>query len=307
MGLTVLNGEGAAMRVGMIGIGGIGGGIAASLLAKGHQVDGYDRDAKRLAAFADGGGHACASAAEAAAHAEIVFACLPSAAASMETARIVAEAPNVRHYVELSTLGRDTIGEIAAIMEGAGKGFLDCPISGGPHIARAGQLSAVIAGNPESVAAARPAIEAFATRIFVVGDTPGLAQVCKIVNNILSVTAFVASCEAISIGVKAGADAAAMIDFINVSTGRNSATLEKFPRAILPRTFDYGGPLTIGQKDLALFLDLARETKVPSTVGSTVANMFNILARELGPDADYSNIYRVFEKWAGLPDTPRQD
>lgn len=284
------------MRIGMIGIGGMGGGIAAALIARGHQVDGYDRDPKRLSAFAADGGTACGSAAQAMAQAQIVFACLPSAAASLETARIVADAGGVRHYIELSTLGRDTIGEIAAIMGAAGIGFLDCPVSGGPHIARAGQLSAVIAGHPDSVAAARPAIEAFATRIFVVGDTPGLAQVCKIVNNILSVTAFVASCEAISIGVKAGADAAAMIDFINVSTGRNSATLEKIPQRVLPRTF--GGHIETGVKDLSLYIEESQGLQTPIWMAKEALGVFRE-AIENGYDRELLRVIEYMEALAG--------
>ncbi len=288
------------MHVAVIGLGGMGSGIAASLLRGGHDVVGYDRSGDRCTAFATDGGKVAGSAAEAAGRAELVFACLPSAAASIDTARAIAAAGGPRHYVELSTLGRETIGEIAAILSAAEISFCDAPVSGGPPIARAGQLSAVMSGPAETVEFARPAMESFAQNIFVVGEKPGLAQVCKLVNNMLSITAFVATCEAITIGAKAGADAAAMIDFINVSTGRNSATSEKFPRAILPRTFTYGGPLSIGQKDLSLFLDLAREMETPSLVGSNVANVFNVVAAELGRDVDYSNMIRVFEAWAGF-------
>ncbi len=288
------------MRVAVVGLGGIGGGVAGSLLRGGHDVIGYDRSAERNDLFVAAGGTVAAGASEAARQSELVFACLPSAAASLETSRHVAAAGGARHYIELSTLGRETIAEIAAVMEEAGIGFADAPVSGGPPIARAGHMSTVMSGSGETIAFARPAIESFATKIFVVGDKPGLAQVCKLVNNMLSIAAFVTTCEAITVGVKAGADPAAMIDFINVSTGRNSATLEKFPRAILPGTFADGGPLSIGQKDLGLFLELAREMKAPTLVGSTVANLFEVVAAEIGPDADYSNMIRVFEAWAGV-------
>ena len=289
------------MRIGMIGLGALGSGIAASMVAKGHDLFGFDTDAERLTAFSGDGGLACGGIDQVASSSEIVFSCLPSVAASEDVARQLVHAPNVRRYVELSTLGRNAVEGIAGRMAAAGIGFLDCPVSGSTHAAREGRLSAVMAGPADMVEAARPVVEAFTQRIFVVGETPGLAQVVKIINNILSVTAFVASCEAISLGVKAGADMDALLDFINVSTGRNSATADKFPRAILPGTYDYGGPMNVGIKDVGLFQSLAQEMKVPTVMGSTVANLFTILSREMEPGADYSRIYQVFEQWADIP------
>ncbi|MER2634285.1 MAG: NAD(P)-dependent oxidoreductase, partial [Rhizobiaceae bacterium] len=205
----------------------------------------------------------------------------------------------VRIHVEMSTLGKEAMETIAGEVGAKGVGFLDAPISGGPGRAREGALTAIVAGDPQARAFARPVLDKLARNVFEVGDAPGQAQVVKLVNNMLSITAFVASCEAISVGVKAGLDARTMIDVINASTGRNSATVDKFPAAILPRKFQYGGPLSIGVKDSQLFLDLARSAHMPAFVGSTVANLFAMIAEQLGPEQDYSNTIKVFEAWGG--------
>lgn len=290
------------MKIGIIGLGGMGGGMASRLLGLGQDVCGFDPGADQARAFAAAGGRSVGSAREVAEQAEIVIACLPSQAASFATAfgeEGVAGASAIRTYVEMSTLGKEAMETIAAELKASGVAFLDCPISGGPRRAKEGTLTAILAGDPHVRKTALPVLRMLAEHVFEVGDIAGQAQVVKLVNNMLSITAFVASCEAISIGVKAGLDARTMIDVINVSTGRNSATVDKFPAAILPRNFKYGGPLSIGVKDIELFLKLARQERMPAFVGSTVANLFGLIAEQLGPEADYSNTIKVFEAWGG--------
>lgn len=290
------------MKIGIIGLGGMGGGMATRLLGLGQAVVGYDISPERLQAFAAAGGEPATSAREVADRAELVLACLPSQEVSFATAfgpGGVAGGKAIRSYAEMSTLGKEAMEKIAAEMDAAGIGFLDAPISGGPKRAEEGALTVILAGRPDTRAAAMETLRMLSQHIFEVGDVPGQAQVVKLVNNMLSITAFMASCEAISIGVKAGLDARTMIDVINVSTGRNSATVDKFPAAILPRSFKYGGPLSIGVKDTELFLKLARSTHMPAFVGSTVANLFALVAEQLGPETDYSNAIKVFEAWGG--------
>lgn len=290
------------MKIGIIGLGGMGSGMAKRLLGLGQNVVGFDTDTRQMQAFEAAGGIPLGSARAIADEAELVMACLPSEEASFSTAfgeNGVAGGAAVGTYVEMSTLGNAAMETIADKMSAAGIGFLDCPISGGPRRAQEGKLTAILAGEPHARQAALPTLRMLAEHVFEVSDVPGRAQVVKLVNNMLSITAFLASCEAISIGVKAGLDARTMIDVINVSTGRNSATVDKFPGAILPRTFKYGGPLSIGVKDIELFLKLARGTKMPAFIGSTVANLFGLVAEQLGPESDYSNTIRLFEAWGG--------
>ena len=120
----------------------------------------------------------------------------------------------------------------------------------------------------EAVAAVRPQLEAIAGRLFDVGNEPGLAQVCKLVNNAISAAGMIAACEATVLGVKAGLDAGTMLDAINAGSGRNAATLDKFPKSILTGTFDYGGPLGLMLKDLGLFIEEAQAHGVRSLLAA---------------------------------------
>ena len=288
------------MDIGMIGLGHMGGAMAQRMMEQGHAVVGFDTAPDACARFQAAGGAVAESPRAVADRAEIVFACLPGKAASFDTAfgdRGIVHGRVVKIYVEMSTLGRAAVATIADNLSGSGIGFLDAPISGGPKGAQAGTLTAIVAGAESEIAAARGPLGTVASNIFVVGDMPGMAQVCKLVNNILSITAMVTSCEAIAMGVKAGLDARTMIDVINVSTGRNSATMDKFPKAILPRTFDYGGPLSIGVKDIDLYLELARDTRMPAIMGFGVSGLFNHIVARLGADSDYSTMIKVFEEW----------
>ncbi|MCB1342370.1 MAG: NAD(P)-dependent oxidoreductase [Pseudooceanicola sp.] len=286
--------------IGMLGLGSMGGAMARRMLAQGLEVVGYDPGAAACARLAEAGGVVAAGAQEVADRADIVLACLPSKAASLDCAEAALQGTALELYVEMSTLGRAPLLALDEMFRAAGKGFVDCPISGGPKAADIGGLTAIVSGRPEEIARLETVFAALMGNRFVVGDTPGMAQVCKLVNNILSVTAMVTTCEAISMGVKAGLDAKTMIDVINVSTGRNSATLDKFPKAILPRTFDYGGPLSVGEKDVELYLELARDTGMPAFIGANVANLFHHLTAQLGETVDYARIITVWEAWGGI-------
>src|SRR5438309_10206442 len=100
-------------------------------------------------------------------------------------------------------------------------------------------------------------------RVFYIGERPGMGQTMKLANNLLSATAMAISCEAMVMGVKAGLDPKVMVDVINAGSGRNSATQEKFPRSILPRTFDYGFATGLMYKDVKLCLEEAQALDVP--------------------------------------------
>jgi 3-hydroxyisobutyrate dehydrogenase-like beta-hydroxyacid dehydrogenase len=266
-------------------------------------VVGFDVSETACARLEAAGGSCAVSPREVADRTQIVLACLPSKTVCMETAfgeNGAVHGKALELYVEMSTLGRAPLLALNEGFRAAGMGLVDCPISGGPAAAEEGRLTAIVAGGEAQIARLAPIFDALVTNRFTVGGEPGMAQVCKLVNNILSITAMVTTCEAVSMAVKAGLDATTVIDVINVSTGRNSATMDKFPKAILPRTFDYGGPLTVGEKDVELYLELARDTGMPAFIGANVANLFHHLTAQLGEEADYSRIINVWEQWGGI-------
>ena len=101
-------------------------------------------------------------------------------------------------------------------------------------------------------------------------------------------------------GVKAGLDARVLIDIINASSGRNSATQDKFPRAVLPRTFDFGFATALSYKDVRLCVEEAEAMGVPMVVGSAVRQMLAVTKALFGADSDFTNVARLLEEWAGV-------
>jgi len=135
---------------------------------------------------------------------------------------------------------------------------------------------------------------------FYVGDKPGLAQIAKLANNLLAAAALVVSSEAVAMGVKAGLDARVLIDIINAGSGRNSATQDKFPRSILPRTFDFGFATGLSYKDVRLCVDESEALGVPMVAGAAVRQMLAITQARFGADSDFTMIAKVVEEWAGV-------
>jgi 3-hydroxyisobutyrate dehydrogenase-like beta-hydroxyacid dehydrogenase len=137
-------------------------------------------------------------------------------------------------------------------------------------------------------------------KTFFVGEKPGLAQIAKLANNLLAAAALVVSSEAMAMGVKAGLDAKVLIDIINAGSGRNSATQDKFPRSILPGTFDFGFATGLSYKDVRLCVDEAEALGVPMVVGAAVRQMLAVTNARFGADSDFTCIAKVLEEWAGV-------
>lgn len=289
------------MKIGFLGLGQMGGAIAERLAAADHDLavfDPNDSAAERLIALGATRGE---SPYATAIGRDIVFACLPNPEVSKGVVRgptgIAAAAPKM--YVEMSTIGSPTINIIASELP-ENTAFLDAPVSGGPRAANAGTLTTMVGGDPDVFARAEPILRIVAQNVYHMGTSPGQGQVAKLANNMISAAGMVASFEAVVMGVKAGLDPDTLIDLINHSTGRCGATLDKFPAAILPRTFDYGGKLGTMYKDVMLCLEEFRARDVPHH-GSAAAAQIWFQGMAAGwEDDDYSSLIRLIEGWAGV-------
>ena len=137
-------------------------------------------------------------------------------------------------------------------------------------------------------------------KVFYVGDRPGQGQIMKLANNLLAAAAIVLSSEAVTMGVKAGLKPSQMCEIINSGSGRNSATQDKFPRAVIPRSFDFGFATGLSYKDVRLCLQEADELGVPMVAGAAVLQMLAVTKARFGADSDFTSIARVVEEWAGV-------
>lgn len=287
-----------------LGLGAMGAPMATRLVEAGFPTTVYDASAAAMAGLARKGATAAASAREAAEGASVVFACLPTPKICLDVATGPDGAGSALArgsvYVEMSTVGSDVLEQIAGSLEARGCLTIDAPVSGGPRGANAGTLSMIAAGPEAAFGVADEALRAITGHVFRVGDKPGMAQVAKLANNMISAAGMASAFEAVAMAVKAGLDAHTLIDVINASTGRNSATLDKFPASVLPRSFDYGGKLEIMYKDVQLCMEEARRRHVPMWVGSSVYQLwFHAMTQGRGQD-DYTTLGQMVEGWAGV-------
>jgi len=285
-------------RIGFIGVGRMGSGMVGRLLAAGHAVTVHDPNGAALAAAVGKGACAAGSAAEVAAAAPIVMASVPTLAIARATAAALAGAPGLEVFVDLSTSGPQAAQAIAAQLGARGVAAVDAPVSGGVTGAASGKLAIMASGPAAAVQRVRPLLAELG-RVFVVGERPGLGQTVKLANNLMSAASLAIAAEALAMGAKAGVDPAVMLEILNASSGRNSATQDKIPRHVLNRRFDFGFANALSFKDVRLCLDEAEALGVPMVVGAAVRQMLSITHNVCGPDADCTEMVRVVEQWAG--------
>jgi len=227
------------------------------------------------------------------------MASLPSLQASRDVASDVADGSRVRRFVDFSTVGRRTAIEVHDLLAARGIVAIDSPVSGGVGGAEKGTLAVMVSAPRAEFELLMPVYETIG-RPFYLGDKPGSAQTMKLVNNLLAATGLIATCEAVAMGVKAGLDAAVMIEVLNAGSGATHASRDKFPRSILPRTFDYGFATGLMVKDVRLYLDEAKTLGVSMEVAEAVAHLWEVVVDELGPESDFTAAIKPIEQAAGV-------
>jgi len=293
--------------IGFIGLGRMGSGMALRLCAAGVPLIVHDISADAIAALVDAGAQAAESARAVADIAEIVMVSLPMPDIVHEVllgSGSVAEGRAVKIVVDLSTSGPVMAKRLAAGLAAHGIASFDAPVSGGLKGAREGTLS-LMASGPQAQWPAVEAVLGHFGKSFYMGETPGAGQTMKLVNNLLGAVAIAVTAEGMTMGIKAGLDPARMIEVLNQSTGVNSATRDKWPRAVLPRTFDFGFAAALSHKDMKLCVEEAEALGVHLALGTHVRDLLARTLQEVGSDADFTAMTKVVEADAGLdPERP---
>jgi 3-hydroxyisobutyrate dehydrogenase-like beta-hydroxyacid dehydrogenase len=290
------------VEIGFIGLGNMGFPMARRLVQANHDVIAFDTSSSALERAVALGAHAAASSKEVADRAETVMASLPSPVASLEVATGasgVIEGSRVKRYVDLSTVGSRTAVRIHDQLGERNIVAIDSPVSGGVGGAEKGALAVMVSGPRNEFDAIRTTLETIG-RPFYIGEKPGAAQTMKLANNILAANVLVATSEVVVMGVKSGLDPAVMIEVLNAGSGATSASRDKFPRAILPRTFDYGFATGLMVKDVRLYLDEAKALGVPVDVAEAICRLWEVAARDEGADSDFTAVIKPLEKAAGV-------
>ena len=290
------------MDIGFIGLGNMGAPMARRLIEAGHRVIVYDTRQEATGNLAKCGAIAARSPAEVGDAAETVMASLPTPDIVLKVAAGadgVIEGKRVRHFVDLSTTGAVMAQRVFKLLAARHIVQIDSPVSGGVRGAEKGTLAVMASGPRADVEAIAPVLQVMG-KVFFVSERPGAGQTMKLVNNVLSATAMAATSEAMVMGTKAGLDPHLMLDVINAGTGRNTATEDKFAKAILPGKFDLGFTAGLMMKDVNLFLAERETLGVPTQVIDAVARLLQLTCDELGPDADITAVIQPLEKRAGI-------
>jgi 3-hydroxyisobutyrate dehydrogenase-like beta-hydroxyacid dehydrogenase len=289
-------------HVGFIGLGRMGVPMASNLMKAGYALTVCDINKQAVDSLASKGARPAASPAAVASEVDTVLLSLPTPAIVREVTLGrdgVASGTKVKTVIDLSTTGATVAREIAEALAKKGMTAVDSPVSGGVAGAAKATLAVMVACARPLYTELEPMLKHIG-RVFHVGERPGMGQTMKLCNNLLSATAVAATSEAVVFGVKAGLDPAVMIDVINAGSGRNTASQDKFPRSILPRSFDFGFAMGLMYKDVKLCLEEAEAAGVEMRIASAVRALWQLANDELGPDKDFTELIRVLERRAGV-------
>ncbi len=301
------------MRVGVIGLGSMGIGVALSLVRAGHAVFGCDvREAAR-AELADAGGTGVASPAALPADLEALVLLVVNAAQVEQVlfgpegyvTGCAARLPAGAVVLCAVTMAPEAARAFAARLEGLGLLALDAPVSGGPVRAREGALSVMASGPPAAFAAAGPVLAAIAQKVWQLGDAAGVGSTVKMVNQLLAGVHIAVAAEALALGIRAGADPNTLFEVISASAGSSWMWQNRVPH-ILAGDDTPLSAVNIFVKDLGIVLDQARALTFPLPLAAAAHQIFLAAAASGHGGRDDAFVIRVWQALTGI-DLPHGD
>jgi len=289
-------------RVGFVGLGIMGTGMARNLLRAGFEVRVWNRTASRMQPLVDEGAAAANSPADAARESEVTIVCVSD---TPDVEAVILGDDGVIHgaspdslVIDTSTISPDATRSIASALAARGIRMLDAPISGGSEGAARGTLSIMIGGAAEDVERAMPLFEAMGKTITHVGDQ-GAGQMAKLVNQVLVVGNTLAMCEALLLAQAGGIDLQKVIAAVSPGAGGSWMFINRAPQ-IIARDWRPGFTIDLQQKDVRLVLQAADQLGVPLPSTSQIFQMYRTLqSRGLGAEGNHALI-KAFEHLAGL-------
>ncbi len=289
------------MKLGFIGLGNVGGKLAATLQRNGFDLTVRDLDSDLGAPFVEKGARWAESPRELAESVDLVITCLPSPAAVSEVMEakdgILSGLAAGKLWMEMSTTDEAEVRRLGARVEAAGAKPMDAPVSGGCHRAATGNISIFVGGEREAFERALPALEAMGRRILHVGPL-GSASVLKVVTNYLASVHLAALGEALVTAKKAGIDLGTVFEGIRISSG-NSFVHETESQVILNGSYNINFTMDLVVKDMGLFDALAQRLGVPVEISPLVLNIFEEGLEHFGAREWSSKIVKRLEDACG--------
>jgi 3-hydroxyisobutyrate dehydrogenase len=286
------------MRLGFIGLGNLGGHLAASLLRHGFTVTVHDRDAALAARLVALGATWADSAADVAANSDTVLTCLPSPTVSEAVlAQMLPAMRDGSTWIEMSTLGRDDILRLAALAQAQGVRVLEAPVTGGVHLAARGEITVLAGGEAADFEAHRTMLEAVGNKLFHIGPL-GSAAVIKVITNMLAFIHLVADGEALMLAKRAGLDLKTAWEAIAASSG-TSFVHETEGQLILNGSYDIAFSMDLALKDLGFAMGFGQEFGVPLDLAGQVQQTFVKGRAAYGGQAQSTQIVKLLEDVLG--------
>lgn len=287
------------MKIAFIGLGNMGGGMAANLVKAGHQVNAFDLSSEALAMARDNGCSTFTAAREAAEGVDAVVTMLPNGeiVKSVYSQSIINQAPSGAVLLDCSTIDVATARETIAAAEGAGYDMVDAPVSGGIAAANGGTLTFMVGGDDVAFARAKPILDAMGKAVIHAGAA-GNGQAAKICNNMLLGIHMIGTCEAFAMAQKLGLDPQKFYDISSVSSGQCWSMTSYCPVPGVgpksPSDNDYHGGFATALmlKDLRLAMEAAESSGAATPMGACAAAIYADFACAGNGGLDFSAIIK---------------
>lgn len=289
-------------RIGFIGLGIMGAGMAGNLLAAGHPLTVWNRTAGRMTPLVEAGAAAADSPADLTSRCDIVVVCVSD---TPDVEEVVLGDDGVVHgadegslVIDCSTISPGVTRRLAEELADRGVRLVDAPVSGGSEGAEQGTLSAMVGGSDGDVARARPVLEAFSTTVTHVGGS-GAGQAAKLVNQILVVTTMLGVSEALVFAAAQGLDLEATLEAVTGGAAGSWMLANRGPQ-VIDGDWRPGFTVDLQQKDLRLVLEAAADAGVPAIATSLVHQLYGVLQADgLGGEGNHA-LVKAVERLAGL-------
>ncbi|WP_438311997.1 NAD(P)-dependent oxidoreductase [Sporosarcina sp. FA9] len=290
-------------RIGFIGLGNMGLPMAMNLLKGGQKLSVFDKNVEAVNCMVKLGAKACVNAKEVAEKSSIIFISLPNSpiieSVIIGVDGVLEGFKNGEVIIDMSSADPSSTRKISDILLEKGVTIIDAPVSGGPEAAAEGTLSIMVGSSEADYLTYKPLLSLLGTKVSHVGEVSSGHSI-KAINNLLYGTIFVASCEAMALGVKSGIKAEKLLSVISASAGRNFAIDVKFPGNVMSRNFKPGFSTDLLNKDMDIALSLAKEQNVP-VVLSQAASQFITMGIQKGyGKLDHTALIQFFEEFIGM-------
>lgn len=281
------------MKVGVIGLGNMGGGMAATLASKGFDVSGFDLSEAALTHAKEKGIKPITDRNQLIQESDILILSLPKAehveAVCLGDGGIIEFGREGLIVVDTTTSTPEASRKVATALARVGIAFIDAPVSGGPKGAATGTMSMVIGAEDADLARAMPVLEGMSgTRVHV--GKCGAGNVAKIANNMLAACHLISTAEAVSMAAKAGVEPEKLLQGLNAGSGRSGATQIMFPAWVLNKAYDSGFTMGLMRKDVGLASDLADSLDLDLPLSRIVALLWKASSESLPDNEDFCAI-----------------